>query len=114
MWVPPKLATPLDRLVHMNCISGLSNEVYNVSVGQLVLEIRAFKVERSKKKSDFLSKTGFFFDRSTLTARISRTSCHTETLYASFESPDTQLLLARRARGVATPYDSHTILSEKS
>ena len=60
-----------------------SNEVYNVSVQQLILEIRAVKVERSKKKPDL---NRFFFDRSTLTARISRTSCCTETLYTSFES----------------------------
>ena len=31
-------------------------------------DIRAVKVERSKKKADFLSKTGFFFDCLTLTA----------------------------------------------
>ena len=48
-WLSHELATPLDRLAHRNCISGLSNEVYNVFVRQLVLEIRAVKVERSKK-----------------------------------------------------------------
>ena len=91
-WPLYELATPPELLAHKNCISGLSNEVYNVSVQQLVLEIRAVKVERSKKKPVLLRKSGFFFDRSTLTARISRTSCRTETLYTSFESPDTQLL----------------------
>ena len=60
-WPLYELATPPELLAHKNCISGLSNEVYNVSVQQLVLEIRAVKVEQSKKKPDFLSKTGFFF-----------------------------------------------------
>ena len=59
-WPLYELATPPELLAHKNCISGLSNEVYNVSVQQLVLEIRAVKIERSKKKPDFLSKTGFF------------------------------------------------------
>ena len=83
----------LGLLAHKSLVSGLSNEVYNVSVQQLVLEIRAVKVERSKKKPVLLRKSGFFFDRSTLTARISRTSCRTETLYTSFKSPNLQLFI---------------------
>ena len=100
-WPLYELATPPELLANKNCILGLSNEVYNVSVQQLVLEIRAVKVERSKK-TRFTKEIGLFFDRSTLTARISRTSCCTETLYTSFESHDTQLLWARRARALVS------------
>ena len=38
-------------------ILGLSNEVYNFSVAQVALEITGIKVERSKKRSDLLSKS---------------------------------------------------------
>ena len=60
-WPLYELATPPELLAHKNCISGLSNEVYNVSVQQLVLEIRAVKVERSKKKTRFTKEVGLFF-----------------------------------------------------
>ena len=61
MWLSYGVATPLALLAQKSWVSGLLNEVYNVSVRQLVPEIRAVKVERSKKKPDFLSKTVFFF-----------------------------------------------------
>ena len=57
----------------------------------MVLDITAVKVERLKKKLDLLSKTGSFFDRSTLTAIISSTNYVTELLYTSLESPNMQL-----------------------
>ena len=92
VWPSYGVATPPGLLAHRNCISGLSNEVYNVSVQQLVLEIQAVKVERSKKKLNLLSKTGSFFDRSTLMSRITCKNCRTEKLNTSMESPDIQLL----------------------
>ena len=57
----------------------------------MVLDIRDVKVERLEKKLDLLSKTGSFFDRSTLTPVISRATCATEKLYTSLESPNYQL-----------------------
>ena len=90
-WPLYELATPPELLAHKNCISGLSNEIHNVSLVQVILEIQAVKVERSKKKLNLLSKTGSFFDRSTLTPVISRATCATEKLYTSLESPNYQL-----------------------
>ena len=58
----------------------------------MVLDIRAVKVERSKKDPVLLSKSSFFFKRSTLTAVISRTNYVPELLYTSLESPNKQLL----------------------
>ena len=57
----------------------------------MVLDITAVKVERLKKKLDLLSKTGSFFDRSTLTPVISRANYVSELLYTSLESPNIQL-----------------------
>ena len=50
-------ATPFVNKDSISWISGLSNEVYNFSVAQVVLEITAVKVERSKKKPILLSKS---------------------------------------------------------
>ena len=91
-WSLYELATPPELLAHKNCISGLSNEIHNVSLVQVILEIQAVKVERSKKKLNLLSKTGSFFDRSTLTCRITCKNCRTGKLNTSMESPDIQLL----------------------
>ena len=57
----------------------------------MALEIIGVKVERSKKKLDLLSKTGSFFDHSTLTPVISRATYATEKLNTSLESPNYQL-----------------------
>ena len=59
-WPLYELATPPELLAHKNCISGLSNEIHYVSLVQVILEIQAVKVERSKKKLNLLSKTVFF------------------------------------------------------
>ena len=67
----------------------------------MVLDIRDVKVERLEKKLDLLSKTGSFFDCSTLTARISRTIYVPELLYTSLESPNMQLFGAPMIEGVA-------------
>ena len=66
----------------------------------MVLDIRAVKVERLEKKLDLLSKTGSFFDRSTLTARISRTIYVPDLSYTSLESPNMQLIGAPMIEGV--------------
>ena len=67
----------------------------------MVLDIRAVKVEQSKKDPVLLSKSSFFFDRSTLTAVISRTNYVSELLYTSLESPNIQLFGAPMIQGVA-------------
>ena len=59
----------------------------------MVLEITGVKVEQLKKKLDLLSKTGSFFDRSTLTPVISRATYAREKLYTSLESPNYQLFV---------------------
>ena len=84
-------ATPLVNRVSKCWMLGLSNEVYNFSVAQVALEITGVKVEQSKKDPILLSKSSFFFDRSTLTPVISRTTCATEKSYISLESPHFQL-----------------------
>ena len=56
----------------------------------MALEITDIKVEQSKIKLDLLSKTGSFFNRSTLTPVISRATYATEKLYTSLESPNYQ------------------------
>ena len=65
-------------------------QIHNVSLVQVIQEIQAVKVEQSKKKLNLLSKTGSFFDRSTLTPVISRATYATEKLYTSLESPNIQ------------------------
>ena len=65
------------------------------------MDIRAVKVEGLKKKLDLLSKTGSFFDCSSLTARISRTIYVPELLYTSLESPNVQLFGAPMIECVA-------------
>ena len=50
-------ATPFVNKDSKSWISGLSNEVYNFSVAQVVLEITAVKVEQSKKSPILLSKS---------------------------------------------------------
>ena len=100
-WPLYELATPPELLAHKNCISGLSNEIHNVSLVQVILEIQAVKVERLKKKLNLLSKTGSFFDCSTLMARISRTIYVPELLYTSLESPNMQLFGGLKTWGVA-------------
>ena len=67
----------------------------------MVLDIRDMKVERLEKKLDLLSKTGSFFDRSTLRARTSRTIYVPEFIYTSLESPNMQFFGAPMIEGVA-------------
>ena len=67
----------------------------------MVLDIRAVKVEQLKKDPVLLSKSSFFFDRSTLTPVISRTNYVSELLYTSLESPNMQLFGAPMIQGVA-------------
>ena len=64
-------------------------------------DIQAVKVERSKKDPVLLSKSSFFFDRSNLTAIISRTNYVSELLYTLLESPNIQLFGAPMIQGVA-------------
>ena len=67
----------------------------------MVLDIRAVKVERSKKDPVLLSKSSFFSKRSTLTALISRINYDPELLYTSLESPNMQLQESEIKLGVA-------------
>ena len=102
VWPSYGIATPPVLLADRNWVSGLSNEIYNVSEGQVTLEIRAVKVERSKKKPVLLRKSWFFFDRSSFTARIFWRPYVTDKLYTSLKSPNIQLLWARRTKDVAS------------
>ena len=53
------------------------------------------------------TKTVGFFNRSFLTARIFRTTCATEKIYTSFESPEIQLSWARGTKDVAEKQSRH-------
>ena len=96
----------INILTAKSWILGLSNEVYNFSVAQVALEITGVKVERSKKDPVLLSKSSFFFDRSTLTPVISRTNYVSELLYTSLESPNIQLFGTGKIWGMANPKKS--------
>ena len=66
----------------------------------MVQDVRAVKFERSKNVR-FSTKTDVFFNRSTLTARTFLTTCATEKLCTSFESPNIQLSGSLYTKGIA-------------
>ena len=108
MWPSYGVATPPGLLAHRNCISELSNEVYTISVGQVSSSgYMSCQTLIFCCSWNFTTKTASFFNCSFLTARIFRTTCATEKIYTSFESPEIQLSWARGTKDVADKQSRH-------